>query len=137
MLSRFLLFVDGNSQPNGRPVDSYSPQFYFISKFTRIVPPKNNDPHYHEVAKRSVVAVFNETQVQEGRETVGDSTARGWLQKYRPKVAVHPHYTDYCDKCKIFKEELSRNEAVRKRLTQSGSATEADILASEELIRDL
>ena len=57
VLSHFLQFVDANSQPNGRPEDSYSPQFYFISKFTRIVTPKKNDPHYSEVAKRSVIAV--------------------------------------------------------------------------------
>ena len=35
----FLKFVNINSHPNGRQVRSYSPQFYFIPKFTRIVPP--------------------------------------------------------------------------------------------------
>ena len=112
-------------------MDSYSPQFYFISKFTRIVPPKTNDPQYSEVAKRSVIAVFNSMQVQEGKETVGDSTTRGWLHQYRPKVAIYPQYTDYCDKCKHIKEELSRNEAIKKRLVQSGNATEAEKCGSD------
>lgn len=30
----FLRFVDSNSHPNGRQAGSYSPQFYFIPKFT-------------------------------------------------------------------------------------------------------
>ena len=42
VLSRFVQFVDANCQSNGRPSDSYSPQFYFLS---RIVPPKKNDAH--------------------------------------------------------------------------------------------
>ena len=35
----FLRFVDTNSHSNGRQAGSYSPQFYFIPKFTRINPP--------------------------------------------------------------------------------------------------
>ena len=77
LLERFLQFVDANSQPNGRSSDSYGPQFYFISKFTRIVPPKKNDEHYNDVAKRSVISVFNTMQQHDGKDTVGDSTARG------------------------------------------------------------
>ena len=137
VLSRFLQFVDANCQPNGRPSDSYSPQFYFLSKFTRIVPPKKNDAHYDEVAKRSVISVFNDAQQQEGLETVGDSTARGWLQQYRLKVAVHPQYTDYCDTCKRLKEDISRKEAIVKRLTQSGNATEEELRLNEEAIAAL
>ena len=70
-------------------------------------------------------------------ETVGDSTARGWLKEYRPKVAIHPHYSDYCDKCKHINEEISRNEAIKKRLAQSGNATEAEILFNEEVMSEL
>ena len=85
VLNHFLQFVDANCQPNGRPSDSYSAQFYF----TRIVPPKKKDPHYDDVAKKSVISVFNNAQQLEGKDTVGDSTARGWLQQYRPKVTIH------------------------------------------------
>ena len=134
VLDQFLLFVDINSQTNGRPIDSYSTQFYFISKFTRIVPPKKNDPNYSDVAKRSVISVFNAIQ---GKDTVGDSTARGWLQTYRPKVAVHPQYTDYCDKCKQMKEDLARNKAIKKRLIQSGNSTEAELRQIEDVMKEL
>ena len=137
VLSCFLQFVDANCQPNGRPSDSYSPQFYFLSKFTRIVPPKKNDPKYDDVAKRSVISVFNNTQQLEGKDMVGDSTARGWLQQYRPKVAVHPQYTDYCDKCKRIQEDISRKQAIRKRLHQSGNATEEELQLNEETIEAL
>ena len=118
-------------------MDSYSPQFYFISKFTRIVPPKKDDPQYSDVAKRSVISVFNATQQCDGKPTVGDSTARGWLQKHRPKVAIHPHYTDYCDKCKQMQEDLSRNDAIKKRLVQSGNASEDELKQIEEAIDEL
>lgn len=137
VLNHFLQFVDANCQPNGRPSDSYSPQFYFLSKFTRIVPPKKNDAQYDDVAKRSVISEFNNAQQLEGKDTVGDSTARGWLQQYRPKVAIHPQYTDYCDTCKRLKENISRKEAIVKRLTQSGNATEEELRLNEEAIQAL
>ena len=35
--------------------------------------------------------------------------------------------TDYCDTCKIHKEELSRIQAVQNRLLQSGSASVGDL----------
>ena len=97
----------------------------------------NKDPQYSEVAERSVIAVFNTMQAQKGKETVGDSTARGWLKQYRPKVAIHPHYSDYCDKCKHISEEISRNEAIKKRLAQLGNATVAEILFNEEMMSEL
>ena len=70
----------------------------------------------------------------EGKDTVGDSTARGWLEQYRPKVAIHPQYTDYCDTCKRLKEDISRKEAIKKRLAQSGNATEEELRLNEEAI---
>ena len=116
VLNRILQFVDVNCQPNGRPSDSYSPQFYFLSKFTRIVPLKKNDTNYDDVARRSVISVFNNAQQLKGKDTVRDSTARGWLEQYRPKFAIHPQYTDYCDTCKCLKEDISRKEAIRNNL---------------------
>ena len=40
VMAQFLEFVDSNSQPNGRQVGSYSAQFFFLPKFTRIAAPK-------------------------------------------------------------------------------------------------
>ena len=37
---RFLEFVDENSQPNGRRLDSRNPTHYFLPKFTTISAPK-------------------------------------------------------------------------------------------------
>ena len=69
---------------------------------------------------------------------VGGSTAGGWRQRYRPKVAVHStQYTDYCDKCKRIQEDISRKQAIRKRLHQSGNATEEELQLSEETIEAL
>ena len=81
--------------------------------------------------------MFNAAQQLEGKDTVGDSTARGWLQQYRPKVAIHPHYTDYCDTCKRLNEDIRRKEAIGKRLTQSGNATEEELRFNEEAIKAL
>ena len=39
VMADFLDFVDANSQPNCRPSGSYSAQFFFHPKFTRIAPP--------------------------------------------------------------------------------------------------
>ena len=39
----FLEFVDLNSQPNGRQAGSYSAQFFFLPKFTRIAAPRDGD----------------------------------------------------------------------------------------------
>ena len=80
-----------------------------------------------------MISVFNNAQQLEGKDMVGDSTARGWLEQYRPKVAIHPQYTNYCDTCK-FKEDISRKEAIRKQLTQSGNATEEELRLNEEAI---
>ena len=69
---------------------------------------------------------------------VGGSTAGGWRQRYRPKVAVHStQYTDYCDKCKLIQEDISRKQAIRKRLYSSGNATEEELQLNEETIEAL
>ena len=38
----FLEFVDNNSQPNGRRLDSHNPTHYFLPKFTTITAPKKD-----------------------------------------------------------------------------------------------
>ena len=66
-----------------------------------------------------MVSQFNKAQTEKGRETCHNTAATNWLQKYRPKVALHPSMTDYCDTCKHVKQQLSQNQAVLNRLQQS------------------
>ena len=60
VMSEFLNFVDANSQPNGRQAGSYSAQFFFLPKFTRIATPRAGEKNYKEKSKSSVVAAFRE-----------------------------------------------------------------------------
>ena len=116
VMADFLELVDLNSQPNGRHAGSYSAQFFFIPKFSRIAPPSPGEKTFDQKAKASMVSEFNRAQVEQGRGTCGPTAAAEWLDKHRPKVALHPSMTDYCDTCKNLKEELSRNQAVKNRL---------------------
>ena len=122
VLSDFLTFVDANSQPNGRQEGSYSAQFFFHPKFSRIAPPRQGEKNFDDKAHTSLVAEFNRVQRESGKSTCGPTAASEWLQKHRPKVALHPSMTDYCDTCKSLKEELCRTQAISNRLHQSGSA---------------
>jgi hypothetical protein len=133
--SAFLTFVDANSHPNGRQAGSYSPQFFFIPKFTRIDPPKLGEKDYDTKANASVVWVFNHIQEETGKDTCSAFAARDWLKKYCPKVALHPHKSDYCDTSKFCKEEVSRQQAILKRLLQSGSAQEQEVKDVEAKIK--
>ena len=135
----FLQFVDANSHPNGRQAGSYSPQFFFIPKFTIIDPPKLDERDFQVKAQASVVWVFNQTPEEAGKMTCSAFAVRKWLKTFRPKVALHPHESDNCDTCKLIKEETSRQAAILKRLMQVGSAeeqkireVEANIEVSEE-----
>lgn len=132
VMADFLEFVDLNSQPNGRHAGSYNAQFFFIPKFSRIAPPRPGEKNYDHKVKASVVSEFNRAQIERGRGTCGPTAAAEWLDKHRPKIALHPSMTDYCDTCKNLKEELSRNQAVKNRLQQSGNASEADLRGLEE-----
>ena len=125
VMSEFLSFVDTNSQPNGRQAGSYSAQFFFLPKFTRVATPRDGEKNYEEKSKSSVVAEFNRVQREKGRPTCGSTAAVEWLKKHRPKVALHPSMTDYCDTCKYLKEQLSRNQAILNRIQQSGSTPES------------
>jgi hypothetical protein len=127
----FLRFVDANSQPNGRHAGSYSPQSYFVSKFTRIDPPKAGEKDFETKAQASVVWTFNRAQEETGQQTCSAFAARQWLKDHRPKVALHPHKSDYCDTCKGLKEEITRHSTTLKRLMQSGSTSEQELKSIE------
>ena len=131
-MSDFLAFVDANSQPNGRQEGSYSAQLFFHLKFSRIAPPRQGEKNFDDKAHTSLVAEFNRVQGELGKSTCGPTAASEWLKKHRPKVALHPSMTDYCDTCKSLKEELCRVQAIANRLHQSGSAAEADLRAHRD-----
>ena len=131
-MANFLEFVDSNSQPNGRQAGSYSAQYFFHPKFTRVAPPRIGEKNYDQKASTSIVAEFNRVQREMDRGTCGPTAASEWLKAHRPKVALHPSMTDYCDTCKNLKEELSRHQAIINRLHQSGSTSESDLHACEE-----
>ena len=137
VMSQFLEFVDANSQTNGRQAGSYSAQFFFLPKFTRVATPKNGEKSYDEKSRSSVVSEFNRSQRENGRQTCGSTAAREWLQIHRPKTALHPSMTDYCDTCKHLKEQISRNQAITNRLQQSGSASKAEVRALQSSKTDL
>ena len=130
-MSQFLEFVDANAQPNGRQAGSYSAQSFFHPKFTRIAAPREGEKNFLEKSQSSLVSEFNRVQRERGRPTCGSTAASEWLQKHRPKVALHPSMTDYCDTCKHLRELLSRNQAIINRSQQSGNASEGDIRALE------
>ena len=46
VMSEFLDFVDANSQPNGRQAGSYSAQFFFLPKFTRVATPRVGEKNF-------------------------------------------------------------------------------------------
>ena len=48
VMEDFLLFVDVNSQHNGRSADSSGPTSYFLPKFSTIQVPKPDVPNYKE-----------------------------------------------------------------------------------------
>ena len=115
--------MDGNSQPNGRQSGSYSAQYYFLPKFTRIDSPKNEESNYSEKEKSSLMSEFNRAQREQGKpEVKSGSTVRSWLKKHRPKHALCPHMTDYCDTCKELNVKLKSLKATKRRLVESGSA---------------
>ncbi len=124
----FLKFVDNNSQPNGRCVGSYSAQYFFLPQFTRIDPPRRGEKGFEEKEKSSLVEQFNRVQKQIGETTISGTMARKWLLEERPKWALCPSMTDYCDHCKEFQEKISRIRATINRKTQSGNADSSELL---------
>ena len=137
VMLQFLDFVDANSQPNGRQASSYGAQFFFLPKFTRVHAPREGEKNYNEKCSSSVVSEFNRVQRENGKQTCGSTAAKEWLRQHRPKLALHPSMTDYCDTCKSLKEQLSREQTILNRLQQSGSAPEMEIQAIEITKADL
>ena len=123
----FFEFVNANSHSNGRHAESYSPQFYFIPKFTCIDPPKNGGRAFESKSQSSVTSTFNSIQEEAGEKTSSGFTACQWLHDHRPKLALHPLKSDYCDTCKGLKEEISWQNATFKCLMQGGSTREEEL----------
>jgi hypothetical protein len=132
LLSRFLDFVDTNSQPNGRQVGSHGPLLFFSPKFNRINAPSKSDADKAEQWKRrSLVYEFNRS-LDDG-ESISNGTAKNWLKLYRPKHAISPLRTDYCEICAECQEQKRRAEAICKRLQQNGNGNQERICECQTL----
>lgn len=122
-------FVDNNSAPNGRAEGSHCATFYFLP---RIEGPKKGEKNSDEKANVSLVNEFNRAQQSTGKGTVSNFTVHKWLQKYHPKVATHPHRTDYCDTCKRIETDLARGQQILRCLRQSGSSSATQLQQLED-----
>lgn len=132
LLKQFLDFIDNNSQPNGRKVGSHGPLHFLDPKFTRISAPYASEEKKPEKWKsRSLVYEYNRTL--EGNESISSGTAKKWLKTYRPKHAVCPQKTDYCEMCVECQEQTRRHETIAMRLRQEGNDGESEIRESEAL----
>ena len=120
----FLQFVDLNSQPNGRRLDSRNPTHYFLPKFKTISQPKRSVSNYESKVLTSLVCEFNRCQTEAGQGTVCSSTVLSWLKEERPKVAIYPHQSYYCDYCSKVKKETQACQQKIARHLQSGSTSE-------------
>ena len=69
VMADFLQFVNANSKPNGRQSGSYSAQFFFHPKVTRVALPKQGEKNYEEKARSSLVHEFNRVQRELGKGT--------------------------------------------------------------------
>ena len=69
-IAEFLQFIDENSQPNWRRLDSRDPTDYLLPRFTTITVPKKNDPKYEDKQHTSLVCEFNHTQTELRKATV-------------------------------------------------------------------
>ena len=130
---QFLHFVDLNSQPNGRQSSSSGALFYFLPKFTRIEAPKKSEKNYLDKVQHSLLCEFNRVQEEEGRQTCSECSAFRWLKEDRPRHAVCPPRTDYCDRCKELNEEINRQKTILQRLRHTGSCSDTELLNHEHL----
>lgn len=130
---QFLQFVDVNSQPNGRQSGSYGALFYFLPKFTRIGEPKKSEKNYTDKVEHSLLCEFNRVQEEEGRGKCSERSAFRWLKEDRPRHAICPPRTDYCDRCKELKEEMNRQKTVLQRLRHVASCSDTELLSHERL----
>ena len=127
LLPLFLAFIDNNSQPNGRRVGSHGPLYYLNSKFDRTNEPSPSEADKPENWKRrSLTYEFNRTL--EGDKRISNGTVKKWLNAYRPKHAISPKKTDYCEMCVECREQKRRHETIAVRLQQEGNSSETEIL---------
>jgi len=132
ILSCFLEFIDNNSQPNGRRVGSHGALHFLNSKFDRINEPLSSEEDKSEQWKRrSLVYEFNRSL--DNKRKISNGTAKKWLKKYRPKHAISPRKTDYCEMCVECQEQKKRCETISMRLKQTGNSNEDDIRENEAL----
>jgi len=136
-MEEFLLFVDINSQPNGRSADSTGPTFYFLPKFTTVQAPKPGVHQYEQRLKRSVVGEFNRTQQECGKAICSNGSSHNWLKAHRPKVSISPHQDDYCDTCARLKVEINAKQTTINRLLQSSNADADEVKQMESDIKSL
>lgn len=104
----------------------------FLPKFRRIEGPKKGEKNSDEKENISLVCEFNRAQQSTGKGTVSNFTEHKWLQKYRPKVAIHPHRTDYCDTRKCIETDIARRQQILKCFRQSGSSSATQLQQLED-----
>lgn len=122
--AEFLDFIDQNSQPNGRRLNSKNSTHYFLPKFTTVTVPKKNDPNYQSKLHSSITAEFNRAQTELERDTVSEFSIRSWLKDERAKHSLFPHKVDYCDQCAEFNRDIQAKQQIINRLRLSGSSTD-------------
>lgn len=79
----------------------------------------------------SKVYEFNRSLSQGLR--ISNGTAKKWLKTYRPKHAISPKKTDYCEMCVECQEQKRRYETISMRLQQNGIAYEDEIRENQAL----
>ena len=86
--------------------------------------------------KQSLVCEFNRVQQERGKETCSERSVFRWLKEDRPKHAVCPPRTDYCDKCKELKEEINHQATILQRLRHAGNSSDVQLLSHERLQKE-
>ena len=66
------------------------------------------------------------SQRESGVMECSNGSAWNWLKQDRPKHALYPHKSDYCDFCAEKNEEIRRQQTTLNRIRQSGNASEEE-----------
>ena len=135
MREHFFDFVDKNSQPTGRNDGSFGARYYFSPNFTRIGEPKQSEKNLEFKMSHSLLCEFSRTQREHGRDMCSERSVFRWLKEYRPKHAISPHQTDYCDRCKRMNEEISRQKTTLQRLRHTGDCESERLHEHEALMK--
>jgi hypothetical protein len=141
VVADFQAFVVANSAPNARREGTGHATFYFLSQFTHIEPSQAAPTPAAPAADASAAAAptpsasagsgtslteaFNAAQRAAGKQTISGVTLRRWLKSLFPRHAIHPHKSDYCDRCAEL--ELGRRSATTtlQRLINVSSPADA------------